>query len=200
METFKRATLLVVLLTMAALCGFAQTTSVFTAQAGALNCPDHASPYIQYYAYLVEDATPAYVGLVNPNTGQPVTLPDMPNHPIGVDHGCLLGPFVSADGTTGSFNVWQFRTSTGEVIELDTSTIRWTEPSVYPAAGQPATFMMDANIVTVCTVECSNTTGTFHLEGPFSFSWGVHPTTRYWKYVLKTWTNTDTVTVTTVVN
>jgi len=200
METLKRPTLLVVLLTMAALCGFAQTTSVFTAQAGTLNCPDHASPYIQYYAYLVEDATPAYVGLVSPNTGQPVTLPDKPNHPIAVDHGCLLGPFVSADGTTGSFNVWQFRTSTGEVIELDTSTIRWTEPSVYPAAGQPATFMMDANIVTVCTVECSNTTGTFHLEGPFSFSWGVHPTTRAWKYVLKTWTNTDTVTVTIVVN
>jgi len=109
METFQRPTLLVVLLTMAALCGFAQTTSVFTAQAGRLSCPDYASPYIQYYAYLVENATPAYVGLVNPNTGQPVTLPDKPNHPIAVDHGCLLGPFVSGDGTTGTLNVWQFR-------------------------------------------------------------------------------------------
>ena len=199
METFKRATLLVVLLSMAALCGFAQTTSVFTAQAGKLNCPDYANPYIEYYAYLVENSTPAYVGLVNA-TGQPVIFPDKPNHPIAVDHGCLLGPLVSVDGTTGTLNVWQFRTSTGEVIELDTSTIRWTEPSVYPAAGQPAMFTLDANITTVCTVECSNATDTFHLEGPFSFSWGVHPTTRAWKYVLKTWTNTDTVTVTIVVN
>ena len=109
METFKRATLLVVVLKMTALCGFAQTTSVFTAQAGTLKCPDHASPYIQYYAHLVENATPAYVGLVNPHTRQPVTLPDKPNHPIAVDHGCLLGPFVSGDGTTGTLNVWQFR-------------------------------------------------------------------------------------------
>src|SRR6516164_5521235 len=101
METFKRATLLVVLLTMTALCGFAQTTSVFTAQAGTLKCPHYASPYIEYYAYLVENATPAYVGLVNSN-GQPVVLPDKPNHPIAVDHGCLLGPLVSVDGTTGT--------------------------------------------------------------------------------------------------
>jgi hypothetical protein len=157
------------------LAALAQTTTTFTAQAGAISCFDNANPYIQYYSYLVENSTPSttnYVRILNTNTGQPITLPDLPNHPYGVDHGCLMNGFASPDNEVGSLNVWQFRISpSGEVVELNPSSIHWTQPAAYPAVGQPATFMMDANITTICTAECHPATGTFHLEGPFAFQW-----------------------------
>ena len=111
-----------------------------------------------------------------------------------------MNGFVSPDNDVGSLNVWQFRISpSGEVVELDPSSIHWTEPAAYPAVGQPATFMMDANITTICTAECHPATGTFHLEGPFAFQWIVSRSNRVrWIYVIKQWTNTDKAAVTLV--
>lgn len=123
-----------------------------------------------------------------------------------VNHGCPMFGFVGQTGTqTGNFQTQGltdgsdflvFRIVPGvypyeEVVEGNGS---WSPLSTIPPAGTPVTFTFNATISNVCLEECLAASGTFQLQG--DFSWQYVTVCRRSCTIFQEWKNTSPVIVT----
>jgi hypothetical protein len=199
-----KTTKMILFTALFAVAALAQTTVTYTAPVGASSYA-RVTPYQEWYSNLVENSTPPYPNPLQPGNFQ---MPAFPNHSltsVAAGLGTLMTGFVSPDGLytanlqAGSSIGW-FRIGNGlEAVEIDN--IVWTVPTVYPDAGAPAEFSMDATVIQVCAATCSSASGTFHLDGQWAYQWnsfvshGCRSCGR-WNNVEKVWTNTSPVVVT----